>query len=237
LGRRGLVAFFEHRIEPLFVDFLGRTANGVVGDQDLVAETRLAKLWQPWLVIAAFDDSENDAQHDGGLQTEEREVAASAMRCLLFGCSVMTGTKGEMRDANRVSQLSQLVGLLVAEKSQQKNDTYECRCRSAKENQAHLCLEGFRVEGRLSSVPPGPITPFCRRSREQVLVIHLRLSTFSRSRWTLAWLATALDLLPSCSMTMSPDSSKAIVSICSAKIRAVQTELPEILSLHSRYED
>ena len=32
----GLVAFFEHRIEPLFVDLLGRAPDRVVANQDLV---------------------------------------------------------------------------------------------------------------------------------------------------------------------------------------------------------
>ena len=39
-----LVAFFERRIEPPFVGLLGRTADRVVGHQDLVTETCVARL-------------------------------------------------------------------------------------------------------------------------------------------------------------------------------------------------
>jgi hypothetical protein len=38
--------------------------------------------------------------------------------------------------------------LLVTQKTQQINNAYESRRGSAKENQAHLSLEGLRVEGR-----------------------------------------------------------------------------------------
>jgi hypothetical protein len=40
-----LVTFFEHRIEPLFVDLLCWAADRVVDDQDFVTETRVVRPW------------------------------------------------------------------------------------------------------------------------------------------------------------------------------------------------